>query len=108
MLTPKATVPASKQPRLRYGLVLAPRLAMRPVHRQSWVAVKVHALLVLSAAIFLISGEPIFTLYASGLLVAPTFLILAYLEGRKAPLGITPISCFLFWNSFGLGFSAVF
>jgi hypothetical protein len=72
------------------------------------VAAKVHALLVLLAAIFLMSGEPIFTLYASGLLVAPTFLILAYLEGRKAPLGITPISCFLFWNSFGLGFSAIF
>ena len=63
---------------------------------------------IVQAAIFLVSGEPIFTLYASGLLVAPTFLILAYLEGRKAPLVITPISCFLFWNSFGLGFSAIF
>ena len=36
------------------------------------------------------------------------FLILAYLEAKKEPLRITPISVYLFWNSFGLGFSAIF
>jgi hypothetical protein len=108
MLTRKSTVPASNQARLSYGLVLAPGLVIQPVHRQSWAAVKVHALLVLLAAIFLVSGGPSFTLFASGLLVAPTFLILAYLEARKASLRITPISSYLFWNSFGLGFSAIF
>jgi hypothetical protein len=108
MLTRKSTVPASSQARLRYGPVLAPGLFIQPVHRQSWAAAKVHALLVLLAATFLVSGEPSFTLYASGLLVAPTFLILAYLEAGKAPLRITPISFYLFWNSFGLGFSAIF
>ena len=108
MLTHKSTVPASNQARLRYGLLLAPTPVIQPVERRSWAAVKVHALLVLLAAIFLVSGEPIFTLYASGFLVAPTFLILAYLEARKAPLRITPISVYLFWNSFGLGFSAIF
>src|ERR1700733_842651 len=108
MLTHKSAVPASNQARLRYGLLFAPRPAIQPVQRLSWAAAKVHALLVLLAAIFLISGEPVFTLYASGFLVAPTFLILAYLEARKAPLRITPISVYLFWNSFGLGFSAIF
>jgi hypothetical protein len=108
MLTRKWAVPASNQARLRYGLVLAPGLVIQPVHRKSWAAAKVHALLVLLAAIFLVSGGPSFTLYASGLLVAPTFLILAYLEARKASLRITPISSYLFWNAFGLGFSAIF
>ena len=108
MLTRKSTVPASNQARLRCGLVLAPRLVIQPVQRRSWGAAKVHALLVLLAAIFLVSGEPAFTLCASGSIVAPTFLILAYLEGKKEQLRITPISVYLFWNSFGLGFSAIF
>jgi hypothetical protein len=108
MLTYKPTVPASTQVRLRYGPLVAPRIVIQPVQRRSWGAAKVHALLVLLAAIFLVSGGPIFTLYASGFLVAPTFLILAYLEARKAPLCITPVSVYLFWNSFGLGFSAIF
>lgn len=108
MLTHKSTVPTSNQVRLRYGLLPAPRPVIQPVQRRSWAAAKVHAVLVLLAAIFLVSGEPVFTLYASGFLVAPTFLILAYLEARKAPLRVTPISVYLFWNSFGLGFSAIF
>ena len=108
MLTRKSTVPPSNQDRLRCGLVLAPGLVIQPAHRRSWAAAKAHALLVLLSAIFLVSGGPIFTLYASGFLVAPTFLILAYLEARKARLRITPISSYLFWNSFGLGFSAIF
>lgn len=107
MLTHKSTVQASNQARLCYGLLLGPRLVIQPVQRRSWGAVKVHALLVLLAAIFLVSGEPAFTLCASGSIVAPTFLILAYLEAKKAPLRITPISSYLFWNSFGLGFSAI-
>jgi hypothetical protein len=108
MLTRKSTVPLLTAARIRSGLVLAPGLVIQPVHGRSWAAVKVHALLVLLAAIFLVSGGAIFTLYASGFLVAPTFLILAYLEARKAPLRITPISFYLVWNSFGLGFSAIF
>jgi hypothetical protein len=108
MLTHKSAVPPSNQARLRYGLLFAPTPAIQPVQRLSWAAAKIHALLVLLAAIFLVSGEPIFTLYASGFLVAPTFLILAYLEAKKSPLRITPISVYLFWNAFGLGFSAIF
>jgi hypothetical protein len=54
MLTYKPTVPASSQVRLRYGPLLATRIAIQPVQRKSWGAVKVHALLVLLAAIFLV------------------------------------------------------
>ena len=70
--------------------------------------VAVHGLLLCLATIFLMSAGPAFTLYASGSIVAPTFLVLAYLEAKKEPLRITPISVYLFWNSFGLGFSAIF
>jgi hypothetical protein len=107
MLTSKSTIQASNQVRLRYGLAFAPEPVVHLVHRRSWTAVKAHALLVLLAAIFLAFGGPSFTLYASGAFVAPAFLTLAYLEAKKAPLRITPISFYLFWNSFGLGFSAI-
>jgi len=85
--------------------VLTIAAEQRRIHRGPLV---VHGLLLCLATIFLISGGAAFTLYASGSIVAPTFLVLAYLEGRKAPLRITPISVYLFWNSFGLGFSAIF
>jgi hypothetical protein len=85
--------------------VLTIATEQRRIH---WAPVVVHGLLLCMATFFLISGGAAFTLYASGSIVAPTFLVLAYLEGRKAPLRITPISVYLFWNSFGLGFSAIF
>jgi hypothetical protein len=85
--------------------VLTMAAEQRRIH---WGPVAVHGLLLCLATIFLISGGPAFTLYASGSIVAPTFLVLAYLEARKAPLSITPISVYLFWNSFGLGFCPIF
>ena len=85
--------------------VLTVAAEQRRIH---WGPVVVHGLLLCLSTIFLISGGAAFTLYASGTIVAPTFLVLAYFEARKAPLRINPISVYLFWNSFGLGFSAIF
>ena len=89
----------------RAPVLTVPALAQRRIH---WGPIAVHGLLLCLATIFLISAGPTFTLCASGSIVAPTFLILAYLEAKKEPLRITPISVYLFWNSFGLGFSAIF
>jgi hypothetical protein len=44
----------------------------------------------------------------SGVMVALAFGFLAYVEGKREPFWLNPLSVYLAWNVFGLGISAVY
>ncbi len=73
-----------------------------------WGFIRIHAALVIIAALSLMFLEPWLTVVVGGLLVLPVFLYIAVGEMRQAPLRLTPVSCFMLWNSVGLGTSAIY
>lgn len=78
----------------------------RPLGR--WGPVKVHALLVCMIASTLLLNDPGMTMLIGGMLVTPAFVLLGFLEARRSPLWFNPLSFYLFWNSIGLGLSAIY
>lgn len=70
--------------------------------------VVLHTPLVIVVAMTLwLTGDPVMTLTVGGLLSIPTYLFLGWLEARRAPLWLSPLSFYFLWYSVCFGPSAL-
>ena len=62
----------------------------------------------LAVFVFWLTDDPVLILLVGGLTIFPTYLALAWIEGRRAPLWISPLSFYFVWYSLSLGISALY
>lgn len=68
----------------------------------------VHAPLVLLVAMtHWIMDDPVMTLTVGGIMAFPVYLLLAWIEARRAPLWLSPLSFYFLWYSVCFGPSAI-
>lgn len=58
---------------------------------------------VITALVLWVTDDPVITLVLGGLLAMPTYLALAWIEAKRAPLWLSPLSFYFAWYSVGLG-----
>lgn len=86
----------------------SPERRARPPARR-WTGVLINTCVVATTAASIPFLEnPAATLFLGGCSVLLTFPILAFMEGRRSPLWLTPVSMYFGWYSIGLGFSALY
>jgi len=74
-----------------------------------WAGVKLHAVIVCIVALSLYALEnPSTTLILGGILCSVTYSVIGIMEGRRAPLWLSPLSFYFLWYAVGLGFSAIY
>lgn len=56
---------------------------------------------------FWLTDDPVVILTAGGAIMAPTHILLAWIEARRAPLWLSPLSFYFAWYSISLGFAAL-
>ncbi len=78
--------------------VSQPRFAPLAVHAPA---------LVIAVLAFWLSDDPVVILVAGGLTIFPTYILLAWIEARRAPLGLSPLSFYFAWYSLSLGIAAL-
>jgi hypothetical protein len=64
-------------------------------------------LVVLAVFSYWLTDDPAFTLYISGALTFITYLALAVLEARRAPLWLSPLLFYFLWYAIELGLAAI-
>ena len=75
----------------------------------AWWTLHLHfALVLLILAMWLSIPSPSWVLLCAGLISMPTYLCMAWMESRTAPLRLNPLSFYLAWSSIGLGASAIY
>lgn len=82
-----------------------------PAETSKWGATRClvyHAALVLVVVGLYFMLDPSPLLITAGALVGPYFFLMVYVESKKAPLKISPISVYFFWQSFALGVAAIY
>jgi hypothetical protein len=70
------------------------------------LAVHVPALFIAVLA-FWLTDDPVIILVTGGLTIFPTYILLAWIEARRAPLGLSPLSFYFAWYSLSLGIAAL-
>jgi hypothetical protein len=69
----------------------------------------VHAVAIVAAgSAFWLSNDPVFILVTGGIIVIPTYLFLAWVEARRAPLWVSPLSFYFVWYALSLGVAAIY
>lgn len=106
-----------------WRLMDAPREEVRILNAQSalqldarrsprslrWRAVVRHAAAVAVFLLFhFVVDSPVVSLVGGGAVFFPVYLWLAWDEGRRAPLILSPLSFYFIWYSVGLGLSAIY
>lgn len=85
-------------------------LALDP--ERSWqrrfAPLAIHAPAILIAVFaYWLADDPALVLYAGGVTIFPTYIFLAWIESRRAPLGLSPLSFYFAWYSLALGVAAL-
>jgi len=74
----------------------------------AWWTLYLHfALVLLILSMWLSIPSASWVLLCAGLISMPTYLCMAWMESRTAPLRLNPLSFYLAWSSIGLGASAI-
>lgn len=63
--------------------------------------------LFLAVLAYWLTDDPVIVLVVGGLITFPTYLVLTWLEARRAPLGLSPLSFYFAWYSLALGVAAL-
>lgn len=84
----------------------APREGSFWQHRFSPLAVHASAVFIAISAYWL-TDDPALVLTAGAAVIFPTYLFLAWIEARRAPLGLSPLSFYFAWYSLALGVAAL-
>src|SRR5438034_11659857 len=93
------------KPRVGVRAGLSPAFRQQPsLGKTLWA----HAMVVGAVALTLYANDPGLTLVMGGSLIAPLFAWLAICEARRAPLILSPLSFYFFWNMVGLGLSPLY
>src|SRR5687767_6548162 len=75
-------------------------------HRFVPLAIHVPALFIAVLAYWL-TDDPVIILVTGGVTIFPTYILLAWIEARRAPLGLSPLSFYFAWYSLSLGIAAL-
>jgi hypothetical protein len=63
--------------------------------------------LVIAVLAYWLTDDPVIILVAGGVTIFPTYVLLAWIEARRAPLGLSPLSFYFAWYSLSLGIAAL-